>query len=98
MPVQPDDECMEAYEELGLSRDFHEGMFCAGYPEGVVSACTGDSGSPFVFLDGETLRQTIEGVVSFGPDPRAKPCGSQRAYTVFTKVAYYMPWILRNWT
>lgn len=95
LPVQPEEECVDAYRKHGLGRAIYPGMFCAGYAgANSTSACRGDSGSPLMFGDEESNRYTVEGVVSFGPNNRE--CGSERAYTVFTKVAHYMPWIIRN--
>ncbi|KAG8183429.1 hypothetical protein JTE90_023185 [Oedothorax gibbosus] len=93
LPVQSLEECQDSYRDHGLNKAIYPGMFCAGYTQGVTSACRGDSGSPLVFAD-EEGRYTVEGVVSFGPQNRE--CGSERAYTVFTKVAHYMPWIMQN--
>ncbi|KAG8183422.1 hypothetical protein JTE90_023180 [Oedothorax gibbosus] len=95
--VQPKQECEDSFRDYGIHWPIQPGMFCAGYSQGVVSACTGDSGSPLVFLDPKTHRQTIEGLVSFGVDSRRVRCGTQRVYTVFTKVAHHMTWILEHW-
>ena len=63
-------------------------QLCAGYTQGGISTCFGDSGGPLVcpFSNGVWV---IEGIVSFGPDPCAKP--DQPA--VFTRVYGYLSWI-----
>ncbi|GIY56014.1 transmembrane protease serine 11F [Caerostris extrusa] len=94
LPVQTDQTCTEAYRRQGLNLTIRPGMFCAGFPQGVISACTGDSGSPLVFYNNNTDRHILEGLVSYAVNGN---CGLPDRYTVFTRVAYYMPWILRNW-
>ncbi|GFT98387.1 limulus clotting factor C [Nephila pilipes] len=94
LPVQPNQVCIDAYARANFTLNLTDGMFCAGYPRGRTSACTGDSGSPLVFYDRNTDRHTVEGLVSFG---RRGECDLPDRYTVFTRVSYFMPWILRNW-
>ena len=56
-------------------------MFCAGYKEGRIDSCGGDSGGPlFIRSPGGTFPGSnaeyddfIVGVVSFGPTPCANP-------------------------
>ncbi|KAL1124600.1 hypothetical protein AAG570_001224 [Ranatra chinensis] len=50
-------------------------------------ACNGDSGGPVIWLDPETNRYTLVGLVSFG-----KVCGGPEP-TVHTDVTSYWPWI-----
>lgn len=66
-------------------------QLCAGGKENKDS-CPGDSGGPlqsasFLFDD---IRYVQFGVVSFGP----KFCGLDGFPGVYTKVSYYMKWIL----
>ncbi|KAF6215313.1 hypothetical protein GE061_010065 [Apolygus lucorum] len=51
------------------------------------TACQGDSGGPVVWLDPQTNRYTLVGLVSFGAS-----CTDERP-TVNTRVAAYLPWI-----
>ncbi|KAF6215318.1 hypothetical protein GE061_010070 [Apolygus lucorum] len=51
------------------------------------TACQGDSGGPVVWLDRQTNRYTLVGLVSFGA-----ACTDERP-TVNTRVAAYLPWI-----
>merc|ERR1712210_136972 len=60
-------------------------MVCAGNEE--ADACSGDSGSPLLWLNTE-LRWMVGGVVSFGPSS----CGS-KAPGVYAKVETSLDWI-----
>nr|QHB21565.1 venom S1 protease 2 [Platymeris rhadamanthus] len=51
------------------------------------TACQGDSGGPVVWLDPETNRFTLVGLVSFGPN-----CEDDKP-SIQTSVAAYLPWI-----
>lgn len=66
---------------------------CAGGVQGRDS-CAGDSGGPLLHtqaLDGlGDIRYVQQGVVSFGP----RNCGSEGLPGVYTRVPYYMDWIL----
>ncbi|XP_071960713.1 clotting factor C-like isoform X2 [Antedon mediterranea] len=67
-------------------------MFCAGFEEGGVDSCTGDSGSPMVFSrgTGEMKSWYLEGIVSWGsPDQ----CGLPKEFGVYTKVSKYLAWL-----
>ncbi|KAK9509906.1 hypothetical protein O3M35_004797 [Rhynocoris fuscipes] len=56
----------------------------------IKTTCQGDSGGPVVWLDPETNRYTIVGLVSAGPAcNNAKP-------TVHTSVEKYLPWIMKG--
>ncbi|GFU82896.1 limulus clotting factor C [Trichonephila clavipes] len=94
LPVQSNQLCVEAYANVNITLNISDGMFCAGFPTGRTSTCRGDSGSPLVFYDRDSDQHTVEGLVSFGINGQ---CDLPDRYTVFTRVAYFMPWILRNW-
>ncbi|KAF6215266.1 hypothetical protein GE061_010018 [Apolygus lucorum] len=53
------------------------------------STCHGDSGGPVIWLDPETNRYTVVGVVSFGPD-----CGDHRS-SINADVSAHLSWIHR---
>nr|AQM58388.1 venom s1 protease 10 [Pristhesancus plagipennis] len=55
------------------------------------TTCQGDSGGPIVWLDPETNRYTIVGLVSAGPEgcTDAKPA-------VHTSIVTYLPWIMKG--
>lgn len=66
-------------------------QLCAG-GKGAKDSCGGDSGGPlhsaaYLFDD---IRYVQYGIVSFGP----RFCGSTGFPGVYTKVEYYMKWIL----
>jgi secreted trypsin-like serine protease len=56
------------------------------------SICRGDSGSPLIHQDEKYLQRTQEGIVSYG----TQGCLPTGTPTVFTKVQYYLPWIIEN--
>ncbi|XP_033127295.1 limulus clotting factor C-like [Anneissia japonica] len=68
-------------------------MFCAGFEEGGVDSCTGDSGGPMVFSRGEGEMKSwyIEGIVSWG-SPGGQ-CGLPNEFGVYTKVSKYLSWL-----
>ena len=83
LPVYDRSECNTRYG--GLVTD---NQFCAGYENGGVDACKGDSGGPFVVVDGN--RPKIAGIVSWG-----RGCARKGTPSVYTKISPYVGWI--NW-
>lgn len=70
-----------------------EKQICAG-GKSKKDSCPGDSGGPMQ-LPGyvnDDVRYVQQGVVSFGP----RECGLEGYPGVYTRVAYYMDWILDN--
>ena len=63
-----------------------EGQLCAGFPEGGVDSCIGDSGGPLLVNTGERVEQV--GVVSFG-----RGCAEPLFYGIYTSVSSYIDWI-----
>ena len=71
----------ESYD--GLIEDEH---LCAGFVDGEVDACAGDSGGPlFISVDGEQLQA---GITSFGIG-----CGLPLFYGIYTNVSHFIPWL-----
>lgn len=90
LPIVPNDECSQVYKDYGI--EISEKQLCAGGKNGMDS-CGGDSGGPLQFPSGSTSGQALYyqyGLVSFGP----KDCGVKGYPGIYTKVAYYMDWIL----
>ena len=83
------DDCQERYDNYYRNARYRptitKEMICAGNDEG--DACSGDSGSPLLYLNKE-LRWMGGGVVSFGPSS----CGN-KAPGVYAKVETSLDWI-----
>ena len=67
-----------------------DGQVCAGYEQGTIDSCQGDSGGALVVPGGPT-GWTQLGVVSFG-----RGCAQPGAYGVYTRVSHYIDWILEQ--
>ena len=61
-------------------------MICAGFPEGGVDSCIGDSGGPLLVKQEGVYRQV--GIVSFGDG-----CARPDRYGVYTRVPAFADWI-----
>jgi len=59
---------------------------CAARPSGTKSSCRGDSGGPAVWLDPNSQKVKLMGVVSYGP----VPCGEAG---IFASVPHVVDWI-----
>lgn len=66
-------------------------QLCAGGDIGKDS-CTGDSGGPLMTEDPDTPRLYAVGLVSIG----WKPCGMINTPAIYTKVAPFMEWIIKE--
>ncbi|KAJ8925740.1 hypothetical protein NQ315_009588 [Exocentrus adspersus] len=90
LPVVATEECQSVYNTEAKVRISHR-QICAGGKNNKDS-CPGDSGGPMhvgSFLNDET-RYVQQGIVSFGH----RECGRQGFPGVYTRVAFYMDWIL----
>ncbi|XP_034246654.1 serine protease easter-like [Thrips palmi] len=91
VPVSRAQDCASAYvpRQLVISS---EKQMCAGDSTG--DSCQGDSGGPLTTAGQVkgTPRVVQQGIVSFGPTH----CATKGTPGVYTKVAYYVPWILQN--
>ena len=81
-----DDYYSEEKEEF-----YSDGLFCAGGEKG-KDACEGDSGSA-IFTKQEKKVVQI-GLVSGSPG--GEECGTEGIPTFYTRVQYYLKWILDN--
>lgn len=89
LPVVPHEECAKLYKKRNI-QIWHKQM-CAG-GSNQSDSCSGDSGGPLQTLglyNGQP-RNILYGIVSFGP----RDCGMEGVPGVYTKVEYYMDWIL----
>ena len=80
VPITTDEYCESAYsDEDGWDFD-SETMVCAGYPEGGIDTCYGDSGGP-LFADASGVRRVV-GVTSWG-----NGCAQEGYPGVYARVA-----------
>ena len=81
--------CREKYAEFvkDVPGDVYitDNVICAGDRE--ADACTGDSGSPLLWVDDQS-RWSVAGIVSFGPSV----CG-QDVPGAYTRVESYLQWV-----
>ncbi|HEU5470492.1 MAG TPA: serine protease [Actinophytocola sp.] len=73
VPVVADAECAEMYEKFTPAS-----MVCAGYPQGGVDTCKGDSGGPLL------VGRTLIGIASWGDG-----CAQAGKPGVYTRVSEY---------
>ncbi|XP_001510548.3 mannan-binding lectin serine protease 2 isoform X1 [Ornithorhynchus anatinus] len=90
VPVVDTQTCKNAYAKKKEVTKFllTDNMICAGFESGGKDACAGDSGGPLVFLDSETKKWFVGGIVSWGLQ-----CGVAEQYGVYTNVNNYISWI-----
>ncbi|KAL7825437.1 hypothetical protein AOLI_G00326440 [Acnodon oligacanthus] len=81
LPVIGQEECMRSTEQV-----ITDNMFCAGFLQAEMDACTGDSGGPFVV----NYRGTwfLTGIVSWG-----EKCAAAGKYGVYTRISNFLQWI-----
>lgn len=90
LPIVDHQKCTAAYEKQHYPGGrVTANMLCAGLEAGGKDSCRGDSGGALVFLDNETQRWFVGGIVSWG----SIKCGAADQYGVYTKVINYIPWI-----
>ncbi len=61
-------------------------QLCAGYAEGQIDTCAGDSGGPLYLVENGRVIQV--GITSFG-----NGCGQENFYGIYTNVSHYIPWL-----
>ena len=97
--TQIDDErCEEIHDYVWEDEyDFHEeGLICAGGEAG-KDGCQGDSGSAIMVKNRATSRVVQVGVMSGAPISGVD-CGTKNMTSYYTRVSYYLKWILDNIT
>lgn len=84
VPVVDFDECKNSYgDDLATHH-----VICAGYKEGRIDSCAGDSGGPLL-IEREN-KWFVYGVTSFGDE-----CGKEGKYGIYSKTSAYIDWINR---
>lgn len=81
--------CQKFYADYGITLE--ETMLCAGYEEGGVDACTGDSGGPLLVWHSRQQTWVQIGIISWGSG-----CAEAGTYGVYTQVASFTEWIDAN--
>lgn len=89
-----DTTCVETYRN-NIGRRLPQGIvasqFCAGSYNDSKDACAGDSGGPLQIYNATGGLYCVIGVTSFG-----KTCGQAGVPGVYTKVSFYVPWIVET--
>lgn len=92
LPVVSNEDCVQRQP-----KDFRKFVtfttFCAGWGNGSMSPCNGDSGGGFLFLSRDLKTWKVQGVVSLSPRRQSTFFCDPFKYTVFTKVGLYVKWI-----
>ncbi|XP_078659980.1 trypsin-1-like [Branchiostoma floridae x Branchiostoma belcheri] len=74
--------------------DIQPEQMCAGYEEGGIDTCVGDSGGPLACKDG-VGRMTIQGITSFGDKGT---CAQTAKPSVYSRVSAFVSWIREHVT
>lgn len=97
--VTSTDQCNRNYSRLEISwLNIDEHFLCASDPHGKRDACQGDSGGPLMWSNQQLMQLEHSsqekwyqlGLVSFGHG-----CANSQFPGVYTRISYYMPWILK---
>lgn len=93
------EQCRRDYSRFRLHIDEH--FLCAGDPDGRRDACQGDSGGPLMWSAQQQAKRRLGadqaeqqrwyqlGLVSFG-----RGCANSKFPGVYTRISFYMPWIM----
>lgn len=84
VPVVDFQECKQSYGDGIGTHD----VICAGYKEGGIDACAGDSGGPLLIE--RNNKWSVFGVTSFGDE-----CGKEGKYGIYSKTSHYVDWLYR---
>jgi secreted trypsin-like serine protease len=83
VPLVFNSECNSPQSYDGLITPTH---LCAGFVDGEVDACAGDSGGPLFVIENDVPQQI--GITSFG-----NGCGLPLFYGIYTNVSHFIPWL-----
>lgn len=78
--------CRKFYGEYGIT--LVPNTVCAGYEQGGIDACTGDSGGPLLLWNNRQQQWVQIGIISWGSG-----CAEAGVYGVYTEVAGFSTWI-----
>lgn len=92
LPVVSNEDCARL-EPKDFQKFVTFTTFCAGWGNGTMSPCNGDSGGGFLFLSRDLKSWKVQGVVSLSPRKQSTFFCDPFKYTVFTKVGLYVKWI-----
>ncbi|KAM6224886.1 enteropeptidase [Rhynchocyon petersi] len=82
VPLVSNDRCQQQLPQYNIT----ENMLCAGYDEGGIDSCKGDSGGPLICQ--ENNRWILAGVTSFGDQ-----CAQPNHPGVYARVSKFTDWI-----
>ncbi|XP_025993279.1 serine protease easter [Solenopsis invicta] len=97
LPMVPNEECKEIYRANNKSYVQISYKQLCTRSQMKADVCNGDSGGPLQATNtynSKTVRYVQYGIISFG----MRPCDIQAVPGVYTKVSYYMDWILNTMT
>jgi len=95
LPLVTNTQCKEIFRNRTGKQIWYK-QVCAG-GERNVDPCAGDSGGPLQAVgryNGTSMRMIQHGVISYG----LSACGTKGVPGVYTRVSYYMDWILDTMT
>lgn len=86
VPLVATTACRQRYADYGIT--LAPTMICAGYEEGGIDACTGDSGGPLLLWNNRQQQWLQIGIISWGSG-----CAEAGIYGVYTEVSNFTEWI-----
>jgi len=95
LPLVTNKQCKEIFKNRTGGQIWYK-QICAG-GERNVDSCAGNSGGPLQAIgiyNGRLVRMIQHGVINYG----LSACGTEGVPGVYTRVAYYMDWILDTMT